>query len=180
MVFVAAGGRLLPVHADAEALHHEQDAGDQREQAGDPDREGKAEQKVEAEDEEEEGEKEVGHGRGGYGLRSDPIGEHQHDNNEEHQADTAAGIVTPATAVRPCGQRAKQEQDEYNQEDGSKRHDISFRWRGGAKAPAATVRDWTSRSGSRSFTARCYPLRRDAAMGYWPASAVGGVRPGPA
>jgi hypothetical protein len=73
MVVAARVGPLLPVHTDVKVLHHEQDAGDDREQAGNPDRDGKSDQEVQAEDEEEEGEKEMGHGARGLQIlfRSD-------------------------------------------------------------------------------------------------------------
>ena len=44
-------------------LQHEQDAGNQRQQAGNPDRNRKSKQEVQTEDDEKEGEKKMGHGR---------------------------------------------------------------------------------------------------------------------
>jgi hypothetical protein len=107
---------LLPIHADAEALHGEQDAGDQREEAGDPDRDGKSEEEVKAEDDEEEGKEEIRHG--GQRLEvfcSDSIREYQQEPHAEHPAEAAAGMAAPIAMVRPAGRGAEQEHDEHNQ-----------------------------------------------------------------
>ena len=53
---------LFLINTNAKALHQEEHTGDQREQAGDPAGDGKAEQEVQTEDKEEESENEMGHG----------------------------------------------------------------------------------------------------------------------
>jgi hypothetical protein len=72
--------------------------------------------------------------------------------------------------VRPSGQRAEQEHDEHDQEDESKRHNISFP-NGGEERKRRPPPCAMGLPGVESlcFTARCYPRRRGGAMGCCPA-----------
>jgi lipoyl(octanoyl) transferase len=45
-------------------------------------------------------------------LPLEPPGEGQHNEDDQHQAQTAAGIIPPGTAVRPGWQRAQEKQDQ--------------------------------------------------------------------
>jgi|SRR5580692_6249974 hypothetical protein len=67
---LAISSRLLSVHANAKVFHHKQESGDERKHTGDPDRNGKSEQKIQAKDNKEECEKNMGHGRSGLGFFS--------------------------------------------------------------------------------------------------------------
>lgn len=66
-------------------------------------------------------------GMGISGLACRPCSEHEHiwldvskqkqDDNDDHdQADAAHGVIAPSTAVGPCRQRAKQDDQQYDDE----------------------------------------------------------------
>jgi lipoyl(octanoyl) transferase len=45
-------------------------------------------------------------------LPLEPPGEGEHDEDNQHQAQTAAGVIPPGTAVRPGRQRSQEKQDQ--------------------------------------------------------------------
>src|SRR4030042_2486976 len=47
-----------------------------------------------------------------YKISSDPPKEQQDDQNQKDQSESAAGIVSPAPAVRPGGENANQHEDQ--------------------------------------------------------------------
>ena len=50
--------------------------------------------------------------------------EHQQDHDDQDdKSDQAAWIIAPTPAMRPSRDGAEQNQDEYNQQDGSECHD---------------------------------------------------------
>jgi hypothetical protein len=51
----------------------------------------------------------------------------QNDHNQEDEADTARGVITPATAIRPSGQRADQDNYKDDQENCSYAHRLAPR-----------------------------------------------------
>lgn len=55
---------------------------------------------------------------------SDPAHEQQHDDNDQYQSQTAGRAVAPAAAVRPARQRADEQQNKYDQQNGSECHVI--------------------------------------------------------
>jgi hypothetical protein len=44
-------------------------------------------------------------------------GKHQEQENQQHQAQTTTGVVTPSSAVWPCWYDAQQHQEKQNQND---------------------------------------------------------------
>jgi hypothetical protein len=48
----------------------------------------------------------------------------QDDYDYQYDADDAAGTVTPAASVRPSGQDAEKYQDQDDQQNGAKTHDL--------------------------------------------------------
>jgi len=42
----------------------------------------------------------------------------QDHNDQQNQSNATAGVISPARAVRPGGQRAEQKQDQNDEEDG--------------------------------------------------------------
>ena len=64
-----------------------------------------------------------GHLFGAGAPRSDEAQQQQDNHNEQYQSQSAARVVTPARAVRPCWQRAEHEQQQNDNQKGSGRHD---------------------------------------------------------
>ena len=60
------------------------------------------------------------------GQALEAAGEQQHDDDDQNDPETAAGEVAPTGAVRPCRQRAYQEQYEDDEEDCADAHEFGF------------------------------------------------------
>src|SRR5271157_1181837 len=69
--------------------------------------------------------------------------QYQNQNDNQDQAQAAARAVTPTTAIRPCRQRAEQDQHQYDDQNRTK-HDVSL---------SRTMPDENSRAGEKF---RCY------------------------
>jgi len=82
-----------------------------------------------------------------FAARSQSPDQDQHDHDDEDQAQAAARIVAPAGAVRPSRQRADQQQNKYDDENGSEHGSSQYmegqaasgRSPAGAFAPARAV-----------------------------------------
>jgi hypothetical protein len=61
-----------------------------------------------------------------YAWRLDSTGGKKNDHNEEPNTYDSAGPITPTAAVAPGWERADQEEDEYDQENGSDCHLSTF------------------------------------------------------
>ena len=57
-------------------------------------------------------------------MRSDPTDKHQQDHDEQHQAETATGGVSPTDAMRPKWQDPDEHQDKDDQKNGG--HDLKL------------------------------------------------------
>src|SRR5690348_3062706 len=48
---------------------------------------------------------------------SDPAGQHEDEDDDQHQSQSAAWVIAPAAAVRPCRQGADQQENQDDQKD---------------------------------------------------------------
>src|SRR4051794_18248585 len=59
-------------------------------------------------------------------LALDPAQQPQDQNDEQYEPKTSAGNVTPIAAVRPRGNRAEDQQNQNNQQNGPQHFDCSL------------------------------------------------------
>jgi hypothetical protein len=59
-----------------------------------------------------------------HGGDLQPSHEEQDEHNDQYDTDDATGTVTPALGMRPGGQDANEHQDEDDQQNGAKTHDL--------------------------------------------------------
>src|SRR5262249_61135086 len=51
-----------------------------------------------------------------------PSNQNEDEDDDQHESQTARGVITPARAIRPCGKRADQQEDKDDEKYRTKRH----------------------------------------------------------